>query len=104
MLVPSLPQNSCEFSAVLIAEIGLILLFSADERSRTSTPLRAQEPESCASANSATSAGSDGNCLPTLYDNWASEFKGRNMSSNRNRMDRAGYWFIWVPSVGGFSF
>jgi len=30
---------------------------SADERSRTSTPLRALEPESSASANSATSAG-----------------------------------------------
>ena len=31
---------------------------SAEERTRTSTPFRAQEPESCASASSATSAGS----------------------------------------------
>jgi hypothetical protein len=30
--------------------------YNADERSRTSTPIREQAPEACASANSATSA------------------------------------------------
>ena len=39
--------------------LDLILLGSAEEKTRTSTPFRAHEPESCASTNSATSATSN---------------------------------------------
>ena len=37
----------------------ILVVKGAGERSRTSTPLRGQEPESCASANSATPARAD---------------------------------------------
>jgi adenine-specific DNA methylase len=40
----------------IVAGMAAMQDLNADERSRTSTPIREQAPEACASANSATSA------------------------------------------------
>ena len=41
---------------IVDGRVNIYHFINADERSRTSTPIREQAPEACASANSATSA------------------------------------------------